>query len=503
LRHTLNLPVANALEARVSGTNPLPASSGVVGVGVVGVMIVGQSVDPSTKDARNVNCFKHTVGKTVYAVKRSGVSSHVTTTASSVASWITVWSGQGSGDKVISAFGAVSSSIYDGQTLLPTNNSVTTNISTRATSITETLINNVPTLTITGANNSGWWYQNGGTISSIASAGWPGNATSTVVGPISHLDGFAFVMTSVGGIHNSQLNTISTWPASGSIDADIYPDAGVGCVRWRQYLIGFGSQSMEFFYNAGNAQGSPLTRLAHMAQRIGAVHADAITQIADTIFFCGSTSQGGLTVYQFDGTVNRISPSEIDAVLLLAGGSNIELTAFRDYGLNFLDVKAGTSIYRYCVEEKFWFPVTSTLGFMRWAGLATGNSQVVYGVSELVPSGRVYVINHASRTYLDAGNVFSARIQLPPIEPGNGSFVSYEEAQIVGDVEVSSSPGDLNWTDDDYMTYSNPRTLDLSENVPKTTRLGGTKNPRAFGYSHGADTPMRLRALRVTVNVGK
>ena len=464
-------------------------------------MIVGQSVDPSSKDARNTNCFKRTVDKEVYAVKRSGVSSHVTTTASSVASWIHVWAGQGSGDKFITAFGAVSSQIRDGQTLLATNHTVTTNIGTRATAITETKISNVPTLTITGANNSGWWYQNAGTVSSIGSAGWPGNATSTIAGQISHMDGYAFVMTSVGGIHNSQLNTISTWPATGVLNADIYPDQGIGCVRWRQYLIAFGAQSMEFFYNAGNATGSPLSRIAHLAQRVGAVNADAITQIADTLFFCGSTAQGGLTIYQFDGQVNRASPPEIDAVLLLAGGSNIELSSFRDFGVSFVDVKAGTSIYRYCIEEKFWFPVSSTLGFLRWAGLSTGTSQVVYGVSELVASGVVYVINHASRTFTDAGNPFAARIQLQPIDPANGEFTSYEEVQIVADVEDSSSPGDLNWTDDDYMSYSNPRTLDLSENVPKTTRLGGTKNPRAFGYSHSANTPMRLRALRVRVKI--
>src|SRR5262245_10513497 len=109
MRRTLNLPVASALNTRVSETNPLPASSGIVGIGVVGIMVVGQSVDPSAKDARNVNCFKRTVDKVVYAVKRSGVSSHVTTTASSVASALMVWSGQGSGDKFITAFGAVSS----------------------------------------------------------------------------------------------------------------------------------------------------------------------------------------------------------------------------------------------------------------------------------------------------------------------------------------------------------------------------------------------------------
>ena len=499
MRRVIDLQVATALNTRVSGTNPLPASSGVVGVGIVGIMVVGQSVDPTTKDARYVNVFKRTVDKQIYAVKRSGVSSHVTTTANTVGVGILIWSGQGSGTKFITAFGATSSFIYDSGALLPTNGTVTTNIGTKCTGITETKIGTAPTLAITGANNSGWWYQNAGTISSIASGGWPGNAASTLAGTMAHLDGYAFQMATGGGISNSALNTISTWPASGVISATIQPDAGVGCIRWKQYIIGFGTESMEFFYNAGNATGSPLTRLAHMAQKIGAVAADAITQLADTIFWCGSTSQGGLSVFQWDGNVTRISPPEIDTVLILAGASNIKLTAKRDFGMSFIEIKAGSAVYGYCIEEKFWFPIVSSLGFVRYAGLSTGSSQVVYGVSELVTTGKVYVINPSARTYLDDGQPFSARLQLPTIDPYKGEFCSYEEAQVLADVEASTSVMDLVWTDDDYMTYSNPRPLDLSENVPKTTRLGGTKNPRAFAMSHSANTPMRVKALRLRV----
>lgn len=500
-RRILNLPVATALNSRVSGTNPLPATSGVVGIGVVGTMIVGQAVDPSALDARYINIIKRTVDGQVYAWKRSGVSSHVTTTASSVASAIHVWAGQGSGTKFITAFGAVSSSIYDSGTLLATNNSVTTNIGARCTGIQETFINGTATLTLTGSDNKGWWYQNAGTVSSIGHVNFPGNAGSTLAGTFAHLDGYPFIMTTRGSIHNGALNTISTWTATGSIDATIQPDAGIGAVRWKQYIIGFGTQSMEFFYNAGNATGSPLTRLAHMAQRVGAVSADAITEIADTLFWCGSTPQGGLSIYSWDGAISRVSPPEIDAVLLLAGASQIEMTAKRDYGMSFIEVKAASSIYGYCIEEKFWFPIASTLGFVRYAGLSAGSSQVVYGVSELVTTGKVYVINPAQRTYQDDGGAFAARIQLPPIDPGNGQFCSYEEAQVIADVETGNSPGDLVWSDDDYMNFSNPRTLNLSTNVPKTSRLGGTKNPRAFAYVHSANTPMRLRAIRVRVNV--
>ena len=504
MRKQITLPVINNQNTRISGTNPLPSSSGVIGTGVIGIMIIGQSVDPSSKDARYVNCFKHTVGDRIYCVKRSGLDVLETPQVSSIGTSIMVWSGQGSGDARITAYGAVSSSIYNATTLIATNNTVTTNISSRATSITETVVNNNPVLYITALNSKGWFYDPSvsSSIMQITDAQYPGNNSLTLAGFGAHLDGYTFQMDTRGGIWNTDLNTISSWTATGAINANIYPDKGIGCVRWKQYIIGFGTESMEFFYNAGNAVGSPLTRIANMAQRIGAVSADAIVNISDNLFFCGSTSQGGLSIYMFDGQISRVSTPEIDAIMLLAGASNIKMTVLRDYGMSFVIVKAGTSQYAYCIEEKFWFVWISHLGFVRFAALSVGTVQVVYGVSELVTTGKTYTINPASRVFADDSQSFTARFQIQDVDPGKGLHVSYEEVQVKADVEASSSPLDIVWSDDDYMTYSNPRTVNLSSSIPKTTRCGGTKHPRAFAATHAATTPMRVEELRMRVKIG-
>jgi hypothetical protein len=504
-RRKLNLSLIDPLNTRVSGTNPLPASSGVVGVGVVGTMIVGQSIDPSSKDARYVNCYKQSAGQRAWLVKRSGVSSLQTVSSGLIGTAVMVWSGQGSGDKRISAFGGVSSNIYDSSTLIATNNSVSTNLGTKCTSISETVVNNNPVLYLTGSDNSGWFYDT--TISSvivkISDAQFPGNNGLTLAGYGAHMDGYTFQMDTRGAIHNSDLNTISSYTASGNITASIYPDKGIGCVRWKQYIIGFGPQSMEFFYNAGNATGSPLSRIANMAQRVGAVHADAIAQIADTLFFCGSTSEGGLSIYQFDGQVQRISPPQLDSQLILAGAGNIKMTALRDSGMSFIDVKAGGTIYRYCIEEKFWGINLSSLGFVRWAALSSGTSQVVYGVSETSISGKMYTINPASRTFQDDGMVFSLQAYKQSIDPGEGEHVTYEEVEVVADVESTDSPATITWSDDDYQTFANGREVNLSTRLPYITRCGGTKHPRAFAVTHGANTPARFERLRLTVKTGR
>ncbi len=492
----------------MSGTNDPSAESGIWGVGIWGQFIWGGTTAPSDKDARYVNCFKQTAndafGKRVYSVKRSGLQALETPQVSSIGTAILVWSGQGTGDARITAYGAVSSSIYNTTTRIATNNTVTTNISSVCTSITETTINNNPVLYLTAQNSKGWFYDPSvsSSIMQIVDANYPGNTSSGIVGFGAHMDGYAFQMDPYGGIHNSQLNTISTWPATGVVNANIYPDKGIGVVRWKQYIIGYGRESMEFFYNAGNAQGSPLSRVLPMAQKIGAVSADAITSISDNIFFCGSTSQSGLSIYMFDGNIQRISTPQLDAVLLLAGADNIKLTAMRDLGLSFILVKAANNQYAYCIEEKFWFYWTSSLGFVRFAGLSVGSTQVVYGVSETTATGKTYTINNAVRMFADDGSPVVAYMQLPEIDPGNGEHVSYEEAEIKGDVESSTSEVSLQWSDDNYKTFSNARLLDMSESIPRTTRLGGTKHPRSFSLTHTTTKPMRIEALRLKVKIG-
>ena len=518
MQKLLRVPVVSTMNTRVSGTNPIPSSSGIVGIGVVGIMVVGQSVDPASKDARYLNCFKQTVAdeaqdsQIVYCVKRSGLAASSTPQTGSIGTAIAIWTGSSAPTSVVEAFGGTNSSIYIGTDRLTTNNTDTTVITGKATSISETTVSGTATLYIPSSDNTGWYYQAGGTlitgtVTKITDAQFPGNNSKTLAGFGAHMDGYTFQMDTTGAIWNSDLNSITSWTATGVINATVYPDKGVACMRWKDKIIGFGTESMEIFYNASNASGSPLTRIAHMAQRIGAVAADAITSISDTLFFCGSTPQGGLSIFSLEGqqygSVGRISTPELDAILLLAGAGNIKLTALRDFGLSFVIVKAGSSQYAYCIEEKFWFVWSTHLGFCRFAGISSGSSQLSYAVSELVTTGKLYVINPSSRTFQDDGQAFSARSQLQTVDPGAGAFVSYHEAQVAADVESSTSNMSLVWSDDDYVTYSNPRTLDLSSSIPRTWRMGGTRHPRAYAIVHNANTPMRVRELRLMVSVGQ
>ena len=495
------VPLAGPYNTRVSAVNASSTSSGYVGVGIVGVMIVGQASTPSDKDARYVNCFAQTVSdpvsgsKKVYTVKRPGFGTQSTPASGDKGQAVLVWSGQGSGDKVISAFGATNSTVYDGITSLGA-------ITGRCTGLTETFVSTTATVLATSTDSTAWYYDTGiGVMTKISDADFPGNAGETIVGTFAHIDGYAVIMTQSGKLYASDLNSVTAWTATSFDSANAYPDKGVGCVRQGNWIMAFGTQSLQFFYNAGLTP-FPLAKATAKTIKVGAISADAITQISDSVFWVGSTPEGGLSTFQYDGTVSRVSTPEIDAIAILAGTANISLSSLRFYGRSFILLTAGTATYVYCIEEKMWHEwSTTTPLWFKTAATSVGTTMVNYAVSNISTSGKVFIQNHASLVFTDNGSAYSARVQLPKIDLGTNRRKFWADATLICDVETSSSPITLAYTDDDFQTYTTWGTLDLSDARPYAARLGASRH-RGWVLSHAANTPMRIEAIEGNVEIG-
>lgn len=496
------IPLAGSYNTRVSATNILLGpDSGIVGIGVVGTMIVGKGGQATTKDQRFINCFTERVinsftGKTtLYLVKRPGFASSLTPQAGSIGNAILLWTG--AAGKIISAFGATNSSIYDSSTRLVTNNGDTTVITGKARSITETSISDTATLFIASNDSTGWYYQPAGTVTKIADGDYPGNAGLTTVGGFAHMDGYAFIMTSTGKIYNSDVNSLTSWAATSFISANSYPDAGIAAVRKGDKIMAFGTESIQFFYNAGNAAGSPLSRVEPMTLRVGCVGSDAITQVKDDIFWCGSSPQGGLSVYHYSGTsFNRISTPEIESILLLAGASNISLTSVMFYGRYFVIVMASNVTFLYCLEEKEWTELQGAGPlWYKCAGLSDGSPQATYAISKTSTSGKVFIVNPASYTFQDNGMGYQAIIQTSLIGESN-TKTFWDEVEIVGDRQTSASSLSISYNDNDYAPadYVVLGTVDLSDARPRLQRAG-TSYRRSWVLTHSANTPLRIEAL--------
>lgn len=488
-------PLAGSYNTRVTETNAISSASGIVGLGVVGVMIVGAPVQSTDKDQRFINCFTETVsnpftlGRTVYLVKRPGFAAANTPAAGSIGTAILVWTGASS--KVMSAFGPTNSTVYDGTTSKGA-------ITGKATAITETVISGNATIVVSSSDNTGWYYDNGATVAvltKIVSANFPGNNSLTLAGTFAHMDGYAFIMDTTGSVWNSDINSILNWTATSSIPANSYPDAGIGCVRHKTYIMAMGTESVQFFRNVGvGSTGSPLQRVEELTLKVGCVGADAIAQAGETTYWCGSSPQGGLAIHSYGAGYKPISTPEINAILVLAGAANISLTSLKFYGRTFVVVNASSVTFVYCVEENAWHEWNSTVRlWYKCAGVSSGSTQVVYAISNISTSGKVYTINPASLTFQDDSMAFTARIQLSKLGDGDRR-TSWNEICIIGDQAPSASPLTISYSDDDYQTYTVLGTVDLSLPRPRILKCGNAIR-RAWVLTHSANLAMRLEAI--------
>jgi hypothetical protein len=493
------IPLAGPYTSRVSAVNESDSTSGYVGIGIVGLMIVGESTQATDKDARYINCFAQTIsdpiagGKTLNIVKRPGFGTQSTPAAGEKGYAVMVWTGNGAGTSVISGFGDNNSTIYNGTSSLGS-------ITGRVTGITETSINGTPTLCITSSDNTGW-YVDSGSVTEITDADWPGD-TETIAGTFAHMDGFSFIMTTRGRLWASDVNSITAWTSNNFGPTNASPDKGVGAIRWKSYIMAFGVETVEFWHNVGLTP-FPLARAPALTQKVGAVSADAIARIADTIFWCGTTAEGGMSIFQWDGTLSRISAPEVEAIMILAGASNVSLTTIRFYGRSFVLVKAGPTTLAYCIEEKMWHEWNSTTPlWYKCASVMIGGTQVNYAVSNVSTAGKVFLMNHASMVFTDNGVAYTARIQTASEDGGTDATKFYHDLSIVADTEGSTSALTIAVSDDDYQTYTTLGSVDLSAARPlKLTGLGSAKQ-RAWAFTHSANTPMRIRRAEGNLTVG-
>jgi Phage stabilisation protein len=478
-------------------------SSGYVGAGIVGIMVVGNSVTAS-QDQRFINAVPDTVtnqltGNTkFYVYKRPGLETHTTPQAGSPGTAVHIWIGQGSGNKVISAFGATNSTLYDGIASLGSTTG-------QVFDITETLIGTTPNLVFATNAGRGYFYPESGALTEITDVDYPYNvAGQTPTGTFVHLNGFSFILTEEGRIYNSDLNSISSWSATGYIATNLYPDRGIGLARFKNMIVAFGQESAELFRLTGGDTGSPLQAVQEGSIHIGAAQYTAITSMEDQVAWVASSATGSTSVYlmKTPGVAERISTDEIDFQLNARGSSDLFVTNTKLFGKTFVFVTFGGTTYVYSIEDNIWHQWSSANAILwhQWAA-NTATSAVLYSVSRNSASGKVYKFNPVSPVYSDDGTDFEMRIQTSKVDMDSNKRKFLHKLSVIGDEAGSSTNLSVTWSDDDYNTFSTARTIDLAtshQHLP----VGGSFRRRAFKLSNTSSVPLRLEALELDYTEG-
>lgn len=108
-------------------------------------------------------------------------------------------------------------------------------------------------------------------------------------------------------------------------------------------------------------------------------------------------------------------------------------------------------------------------------------------------SGALYEFDQT--LYADEIGATAARIRTPKFDGGTAKLKTMGEAEIIGD--KISSYACVRWADDDYVTWSKFRPVDLDLNRSRVRRLGNYSR-RAFEILHVKDANFRVEALEIS-----
>lgn len=138
----------------------------------------------------------------------------------------------------------------------------------------------------------------------------------TTVPGIVYLDGYFFVMDRNGVIYNCALGDATSWNALDFLTANIEPGSGVAIAKSQNYIIAMKSWSTEFFYDAGNSVGSPLSPVMTAFTLIGCASGESVANIDGTVIWVSKTRQKGRAVHIMAGLQQqKVSTSDIERIL--------------------------------------------------------------------------------------------------------------------------------------------------------------------------------------------
>lgn len=357
----------------------------------------------------------------------------------------------------------------------------------------------------------GWVVKTDGSVTQITDPDFP---SPHIPAPV-YLDGYVFVAKSgTADIYNSDLEDPFSWTPGNFITAESNPDNIVMISRYNNYIAAIGSKTVEFFYDAAVPTGSPLARNTSAIQTIGCPAPYSVVRTNTELIMVGDTGGGGRTVWLFNGfTPKQIGsvqvnecldeemvPTDILAYWISSGGHRFYV----------LTVSARTWVYDF--DSGLWHewssPVDDTVAFTTIRYVCEHPDGKPKGLSW----GNATILEFRSTSGVDSTTQFTAGdkpitcfITTDKKDFGSNNRKFMSRLALIGDVPVndgSNVPVTIQWSDDDYNTWSDARTLQLNSNMGAITQCGMFRR-RAFKFKITAGKPIRIDALEVDLNIGR
>ncbi len=315
------------------------------------------------------------------------------------------------------------------------------------------------------------------------------------------VDDTLYVMAPFANIWGSDLNDVLTWPADNVIVARIEPDRGVALAKQLVYVIAFKESSTEVFYDAGNATGSPLARVAGAKVNWGCANADSIREIDGALFWLSTNRSASIQVMKMDNLrIDIVSTPAIERLLGEADISAVYSWTLKYEGHRWYVVTL--------VNENLTLVYDLTTGlWAQWTDMegnylpivdSTYKTSTAQTILQHETDGWLYVVDSANVE--DWNGPITVDIYTPNYDAGTArdktiTCIYPDASQLLGSILQ------VRYSDDDYQTWSQFRTIDLGIRKPSSRDWGVFKR-RALNLRHQSPTRFRIKSLDLQMDIG-
>ena len=332
-----------------------------------------------------------------------------------------------------------------------------------------------------------------------------------VAGAVS-MDNYLFIGTTNNRIYNSAPGNPKSWGALDYISFEQTADQMVAICKHLNYIVAFGERSTQFFYDAGNTQGSPLAVSQSYTSEIGCAVGSSVVATDNTVLWIGISTIYGRSVFLMDGvTPVRVSTSNIERHLEADDLSKVNAFCHKYNGhlLYILTLNNTRKTLVYDLTEKMWYQWTQY-------AMATGDdpNPGTYYESYFRPlfyaevRSKAYCLEDDTSnlywidtgTYADNAQHIYCRTVTDIADNGSTHRKFYGRLEIVGDKVAGIMQ--IRHTGDDYNTWSTYREVNLND--PRAQiYLSGSDRRRAWEFLCTSDVPLRLDAAEIDFRIGE
>lgn len=326
--------------------------------------------------------------------------------------------------------------------------------------------------------------------------------TPHIANPV-FLDGYIFLAgANSQSIFNSNLEDPTTWTAGNFINAEMFPDNIIALAKTQNYLAVIKQGSIEWFYDNANATGSPMQRNAPAVTQFGCPAPQTVVQTEKQLIMVADTGAGGRTVWILDGfQPTEIANEPVREALDNEGSSISQATAFTvqcaGHKWYVLNLYAANRTFVYDFEEQMWHEWASPQGGRLAYDFATDNNT---GTPYLLGSIGPGIVQMAATWYQELGVNFTCSVRTTKIDFDTQKRKRFYRLTMIGDAPNGDNnvPMTVQWSDDDYNTWSSGTNLNLNGTYQTITQLGYSRR-RAFQFSFTQPYPLRLEAFEVDI----